>query len=133
MKRSEIAPSEWDSFLDAFSRKHEGWLVTVEEVTGGGGRPRVEAREQPLQHVSVNRHEQSIAIAVGRPPDHLTHTVNGAARLVVAQSDTGADHGLAIEHQDGRSTWIRFRAAVRPDEVDGLPAPGSPLLGDAGG
>ena len=35
----EIPRGEWLSFLDGFSRQHEGWLVTLEvpEVQGGSG------------------------------------------------------------------------------------------------
>jgi len=123
VKKSEIAPSEWNSFLDTFSRQHEGWLVTLEDIASDEGSSRVEARELPLQRVCVNPREQSISIAIGGPQDHLTHTVRGAARLLAEQSDTGADKGLTIERQDGRSTRIRFRVAVRPEEVDGLAAP----------
>ena len=126
VKKRDIAPSEWSSFLDTFSRQHEGWLVTVAEISSGGGNPRVEARELPLQGIFVNPHEQSVSIAVGGSPDlHLTHTISRAARLIVEQSDSGADAGLTIERQSGRSTRLEFRAAMRPEEVDGLAVPGA--------
>ena len=32
----EIEPEEWISFLDGFSRQHEGWLATIEVATAGG-------------------------------------------------------------------------------------------------
>jgi hypothetical protein len=121
MKEREIQPSEWNSFLDTFSQKHEGWLVTVEEIPSGGAGPRVEARALPLQGLFSNPHEQSISIAVGRTPEHhLTHTVSRPVRIVVVQSDTGADEGLTIERQSGRTTHIKFKDAVRPEEADGL-------------
>jgi hypothetical protein len=123
MKEREIRPSEWNSFLDTFSQQHEGWLVTVEEVSTGGGAPRVEARELPLQGLFANPHEHSISIAVGRTPEHhLTHTVSQPVRIVVVQTDAGVDQGLTIERQSGRSTRIKFKDAVRPEEADGLPA-----------
>jgi hypothetical protein len=122
MKALEIQPSEWDRFLDTFSQQHAGWLVTVEEIPTGGGAPRVEARELPLQGLFSDPHDQSIFIAVGRTTDHhLTHTVSHPVRIVVEQSDTGADEGLTIERENGRSTRIKFKDAVRPEEADGLP------------
>jgi Family of unknown function (DUF5335) len=128
VKKRDIAPSEWSSFLDTFSRQHEGWLVTVTDISSGGGSPRVEAREMPLQGIFVDPHDQSIAVAVGGSPEHhLTHTINRAARLIVEQSDSGADVGLTIERQSGRSTRLEFRAAMRPEEVDGLAVPGAPV------
>jgi len=121
MKSREIRPPEWNSFLDVFSQRHEGWLVTVEEIPAGGG-PRIEARELPLQGVFANPHERSISIAVGRTADdHLTHTVSNPERIVVEQSDSGADQGLTIERQSGRATRLRFKTAVRPEQVDGMP------------
>ena len=30
MKTKEIPKEEWPKFFDAFSRQHEGWLVTIE-------------------------------------------------------------------------------------------------------
>jgi hypothetical protein len=121
MREREIGASEWRRFLDSFSRQHEGWLVTVEEMTQAANGSGVEARELPLQGVFMNPNEPSISIAVGRAADdHLTHTISRPARVIVQQSDTGADHGLKIDRQAGPSTQIRFRAAARPDEVDGI-------------
>jgi Family of unknown function (DUF5335) len=125
--RKEIARSEWNTFLDTFSRQHEGWLVTVEEIAGDGGSRRVEARELPLRRVCISPREPSISVALGRAPDDKTYTIIQPARLIVDQTDAGGDRGLMIERQDGQSTRIRFRAAVRPEEVDGLAAPGPPV------
>jgi hypothetical protein len=122
MKQLEIRASEWSDFLDAFSRQHEGWLVTVEDIPHAAGGSRVEARELPLQGVFVDdSREHNISIAVGRTADdHLTHTISRPTRLIAEQNDAGADEGLTIERRAGRSTQIRFRAPARPDEVDGV-------------
>ena len=124
MRLREIRPPEWDSFLHVFSQQHEGWLVTVEEVPRAAGGARTEARELPLQGVFANPHEHSISIALGRTPEqHLTHTVTHPERILVEQSDAGADEALTIERQSGRATRIKFKTAARPEEVDGLPKP----------
>jgi hypothetical protein len=121
MKQREIRGSDWAHFLDAFSRQHEGWLVTVEDIPRGGGSPRVEVRELPLQGVFVDPREHNISLAVGRTADdHLTHTISRPTRLIVEQNDAGADEGLKIERRTGRSTHVRFRVPARPDEVDGI-------------
>src|SRR5215216_5826603 len=50
----EIERPEWSGFFDGFSRQHEGWLVTVEQVSMPRGPSAVEARELPLEGVSAD-------------------------------------------------------------------------------
>jgi hypothetical protein len=121
----EIERPEWSGFLDGFSRQHEGWLVTVEQVSTPAGPSAVEARELPLESVSADP-DGTISISVGRTAErHLTHIVPRAARLLVEESDEGVDRGIRIERNYGPSTRVLFRSAVRPEEVDGIPAAGN--------
>ena len=32
----EIEPNKWISFLDGFSRQHQGWLASIDVATGAG-------------------------------------------------------------------------------------------------
>jgi len=117
----EIPASEWSKFFDRFSRQHEGWLVTVEEVPPGGGGPRTEARDVPLVGVFADPHDRAVAIVMGGKRDqHLTHEVHDPARVVSERTSRGADSGLVIEEAGGRATRIRFTHARRPEEVDGV-------------
>ena len=116
MQSNEIPESEWPRFFDNFSREHEGWLVTVEQIPPGGGGPRTEARDLPLVGVFADPHDQAVAIVMGDKPDqHLTHAVHDPARVVSERTAAGADSGLLIEEQSGRTTRIRFNRAARPD------------------
>ena len=118
---TEIRSSEWPSFFDTFSRQHYGWLVTVEEIPAGTGAGHVEARALPLQGVSANPRDATISIAVGAEADrHLTHTIANPTHVFVEWTAHGAERGLRIERQGGPATRVRFRAAVRPEEVDGF-------------
>jgi hypothetical protein len=120
MHSREIERPEWRTFLDSFSRQHEGWLVTVEEVPGGEGSTCVEARDLPLQGISLDG-DGAISVAVGDGPgNHLTHTVAHPTRVIVEQTDAGADQALRINRDRDEATRIRFRSAVRPEEVDGI-------------
>jgi hypothetical protein len=120
----EIERPRWSVFLDGFSRQHEGWLVTVEQVPTPFGQSAVEARELPLEHVSADP-DGTISVSVGGTPErHLTHIVPRAARLLVEETDEGVDRGIRIDRNYGPSTRVVFRSAVRPEEVDGI-APGS--------
>jgi hypothetical protein len=117
----EIERPQWSGFLDGFSRQHEGWLVTVEQVSIPSGQAAVEARELPLENVSADP-DGTISISVGGTPDrHLTHIVPRAARLLVEETDEGVDRAIRVDRNYGPSTRVVFRSAVRPEEVDGIP------------
>ena len=119
---TEIAASEWTRFFDSFSRQHEGWLVTVQEMPGASSRAHVEVQDLPLQGFSTDEHSRTISIAMGRTPEqHLTHTIAHPRRVFVERSYDGIDQGVRIEHQDGAATRVTFRTTMRPEEVDGLP------------
>ena len=116
----EIERSEWISFLNSFSRRHEGWLVTIEQVLTPPGPVAVQARELPLEEVSAGP-DGTIAISVGGTPDqHVTHLIPRAARLAVEQTDAGVETGLLVDAGEGPSTRVAFRSAVRPEQVDGV-------------
>jgi len=118
----EIERPEWSGFLDGFSRQHEGWLVTVEQVSMPAGPSAVEARELPLEGVSAEP-DGTISVSVGGTPErHVTHIVPRAARLLVEETDDGMDRGIRIDRSSGPSTRVMFRSAARPEEVDGIPS-----------
>jgi len=126
MHTNDIAPSEWPTFFNSFSRQHEGWLVTIEELPGGEGSPCIEAHDLPLEGISFDRLDGSISIALGADADgRLTHTVHHASRVIVERTDAGADCGLRINRDHDEATRIRFRSAVHPEQVDGLVGPPS--------
>lgn len=117
----EIPKSEWIPFLDGFSRGHEGWQVTVEVESPEIG-AQVQSQDVPLQGISADVRDagtQDISIMVGaqhNPP--LTHIVPRPEHVWVKRSDGGADEALQIEAGDGSKTILRFRAAMRPENID---------------
>jgi hypothetical protein len=116
----EIERPEWSGFCDGFSRQHEGWLVTVEQISIPSGPSAVEARELPLENVSADP-DGTISVSVGGTSErHLTHIIPRAARLLVEETDEGVDRGIRIDGSYGPSTRVMFRSAIRPEEVDGI-------------
>ncbi len=116
----EIPRGEWLSFLDSFSRQHEGWLVTL-EVPQGQGRGGVEAENLKLEGLTPEHSEghDRISIALGQQPDdHLTHFVSDPIRLLFQETSGGGQAGLRIEAADGSVTVVRFRGPARPDTLD---------------
>ena len=119
----EIPRDEWVEYLDAFSRQHEDWLVTV-EVLGAEVGAQVEAQALPLRGVTAELKgggDASITIIVGgKEAGRVTHTVIRPAHVRIEQAESGADMTLQIEAEDGVATLVRFRSAVLPEMVDGV-------------
>jgi hypothetical protein len=123
MPTHEISPDEWPTFLDTFSRQHEGWLATLEVFATDIGAHQ-EASDLPLEGITVTSTDdqsQSIAINLGKTPeDHVTHTINKPIRIWLEQTLLGANAALEIESADQVKTLLRFRSALPADMVDGV-------------
>ena len=117
----EIPRGEWLSFLDSFSRQHQGWLVRL-EVPQGEGKSVVEAENLKLEGVTPEHSEghDRIVIALGQAADdHLTHFVSDPIRLLFLGAGGG---GLQFEAADGSRTWIRFRGPGKPETLSDVAA-----------
>ena len=123
MRTREISRSEWPEFFDSFSRKHEGWLVTL-EVFGAEIGAQVEERELAFEGIVAEWDEvkgDEIAIMIGaKPDDHITHNISRPTQVSLEQTDEGADVALAIKSADGVTALMRFRSALLPEMVDGV-------------
>jgi hypothetical protein len=125
MTTQEIDRGEWEFFLDAFSRQHEGWTVTV-GVLDRNGEARVEATDVPFEGVAVGgagESRETISVMVGGTPErHVTHTVTSPVRVVLDQSgpERGLGETLEVVSGDGSRTFVRFHAPVLPEQLDGL-------------
>jgi len=123
MATQEIPRDEWREFFDGFSRRHEGWLVTV-EVLGSDIGAQVEAHELPLVGVTAETHgerQDEIAIIVGDSSQaHVTRSISDPAHVRLKRSAAGADEALEIESASGTVTLVRFRSIMPPEMVDGI-------------
>jgi hypothetical protein len=123
MKTREIPRSEWPEFFDSFSRKHEGWLVTL-EILGSQIGAQLEERELALEGIVAEWDAgkgDEIAIMLGaKPDDHITHNISRPTQVSLEQTDEGADVALAIKSADGVMALMRFRSALLPEMVDGV-------------
>jgi hypothetical protein len=123
MTTENIGRDSWREELDSFSRRHEGWLVSI-TTRGPGGNVAVEARDMPFQGVSLaSPHSGDIAITVGDSRTHLTHEVRETAAVEIELTANQAERALVIHGNDGTTTTIDFRSPTLPEEVDGLPGP----------
>ena len=122
MVTREIPRNEWPRFFDEFSRRHRGWLVTI-EIFGSLG-AQVEAKERPLNGIVAEERDGSFAIEIltgSAPGETLTHTITRPTRIQVEETREGAEVAVQIESSDEGKTLIRFRATALPETVDGLP------------
>ncbi len=117
----DIAPREWISFLDGFSRQHEGWLATLEVATAAGKLTEVVNRR--LRGVSIDHadgHQRAYVEIGDTSGESLTHTVESPTRIRFRRTQAGAHEGLEIESADGSRTIVRFRSAMLPETLDGI-------------
>ena len=121
MKATTIARNEWPSFFDGFSRRHEGWLVTLEVFQPEIG-AQVEERDLALEGVTAelgNGVKDKIEITIGGTPHHhVTHTVLDPVEVSLEHTEDGANHALAIKSADDATTLLCFRPAMRPEMID---------------
>ena len=119
----EIPRDEWVEYLDGFSRRHEGWLVTV-EVLGAEIGAQVEAQELLLRGVTAELKDGGAdeinIILGGKGAERVTHTITRPTHVRIEQAENGADMTLQIEAADGVATLVRFRSAMLPEMVDGV-------------
>jgi hypothetical protein len=118
----EIAPREWMSFLDSFSRGHKGWRVDIEVLAEG--QKHVEAENVLLQGANadrLNNPDERIYIETGESvSDHLAHSIPRPLRVCWLQTRTGQHLGLDIEAADGSRTFVRFRVPAAPEMLDNV-------------
>jgi hypothetical protein len=119
MPDREIPRDEWREFLDAFSRKHQGRLVTL-EMLGPDVGDRVEAEMMPLVGIIAELREpgeDEIQIIVGDTPEtHISDTIQRTEHVRLMQ---GGDDDEALEIAALRvAALIRLRP-VRASRIVG--------------
>jgi Family of unknown function (DUF5335) len=119
----EIPRNEWRSFFDAFSRQHEGWLATLEIFSSDMG-AQEPVQDLPLEGVTVSvgaDTDEEISISLGKTAaEHVTHNIEEPTHVWIEETAEGANAALEVESKDQTKTLLRFRAAVRPEFVDGV-------------
>jgi len=123
MQTTEITRTEWPAFFDSFSRKHLGWLATL-EILGPDIGAQVEERELAFEGITDESDEAEgntiMIMTGGKGRDHITHTITRPTEVSLEQTDEGADAALAIKSEDGLTALLRFRSPVLPEMVDAM-------------
>ena len=123
MKTKEIPKNEWPKFFDNFSRKHEGWSVTL-EILGTELGAQIQERELALAGIvdeCDETHGNRIVIMLGeKPDDHITHIIGNPTQVSLEHTEGDADVALAIKSADGVMALLRFLSPMLPEIVDDL-------------
>lgn len=127
MKTQDVDRNDWESFMDEFSRQHDGWLASIEVGDGGGGR-RVLADALPFLGISAEvgvGGRDYINIRVGRTDvQSITHRIASPQRVYFLHTEIGLHEGVQIESRDEGKTIVRFSSPAKPEELNGLPTMG---------
>lgn len=112
-----IERQDWRAFFDAFSRAHDGWLVTLEVLDLELG-DQIEIENLPLTGITVNG-DGSLEFTFDEGQSHVSHTLSAPTRIFSKQSAKGADEVLEFEGPC-ETTLLLFRSPMAPIEVDEL-------------
>jgi hypothetical protein len=118
----EIERKEWPDFFDAFSRRHEGWLVTIEVLDKELG-DQIEVENKALKGIVVERKGDPKVIDIfvwNKPDEDSSHIIDKPTRVWVEETDEGADAAIEIESEDHATTLLKLRTPALPETVDGV-------------
>jgi hypothetical protein len=117
--QGEIPREQWIRFFDDFSKRHQGWVVTL-EILGKDLGDQESATQLPLVGISADLkdRESSINVLVGdRPETHLTHIITKPGRVLAKEPEEPAHEALEIESGDGTKTILHFNH-IPPEQVE---------------
>ena len=130
MKREEILRERWQDFCNEFSRRHKGWLVTLDvvEKTPRRGRKQtlagehILANDMPLKGIAVEQkgEETFLFVTVGDDRDRITHRVADPSAVFLEQTDDEEHTCLNISGGGDQTTLICFQDPTAPKRPGGF-------------
>lgn len=116
---NRIDPARWQETLDAFSRQHGGWRVSISVRSDGQTYEIV--RNVPLH--GVVSEDGSIVVMAGEEAPHFAHFIAKPAAVEIETLDDGSEAALLIRDETGDTTTVAFRSPMPAELVDGIAAP----------
>ncbi|MDB6153014.1 MAG: hypothetical protein JWL90_1467 [Chthoniobacteraceae bacterium] len=113
MSTQEIPKAEWSLFFEDFTRRHQGWMVTVEEIGAEFG-AQEEANAIPLVGIAadVKDHESRLTLMLGgRPELNVNRIIENPTRVWSRQGED--EESDAIEIEAGAKLILRFNSVPR--------------------
>ncbi len=123
MSIEKIPVNEWQNYIDRFNRLHRQWLFSLEEIEHDGTKKNFRD-ELNLKEVALDMEEgennNRFFIVGEHKGDEVNHYVEKVKNISVRKNDEGAEKVLYIESESGDTTEIKFRSAVKPENLDGI-------------
>jgi len=116
-----VPHNEWGEFLQSFTRRHHGWLVSIETHDLETGET-VASRFLRLDSVELDLEDKNnprINVVVRDGQKEIKHILFRPSDVMQQVSKDGNDAGLRIVSINTVTT-VRFRVAAPPDLVDGV-------------
>jgi hypothetical protein len=124
----EIPHSQWPAYFDQFSRTHRAWLAIIDR--GAPTPDQIEGVAHPLRSITPFVHNNRVVHIDIRfqddTPGRGPLRVRAPVSVRVEETTEGIAQGVEFVDDQRRATRLRFRAATRPDVLDGA-APGELL------
>ena len=114
----EIHANEWKEFFDAFSREHQGWIVSAEVLSQElGAQP--ETKNLPFEgafaELKSNGNQIVVLMYGDTPASHITHTITSPTHIRVDGSD---NHKLLqIESAENTTLILTFQPAKTAEQA----------------
>jgi len=119
MATGEIPREQWVKFFDDFSKRHEGWTVTLDVLRSDLGDQK-EASNLPLVGISADPKQSGSAIEImvgGQPDAHVTRIINRPKSIWVKELERPGHEAIEIESEDGIVTLVSF-LHVDPEQTE---------------
>lgn len=119
MLTKEIPREQWIGFFDDFSKKHEGWIVTVGVLSTDLG-DQEEVNGLPLVGISADvkdRENRIEIIAGGKPDADVTRIIETPQRVWFKQPQIVGDEAVEVESKDGTKTLVSFQH-IPPEQTE---------------
>ncbi len=121
MSSVSIPQKQWREFLQEFSRRHHGWLVTVETHDLETAED-VASRFLPLQSIALDLEDEKnprINVTVRSDEKEIRQILFRPSEVVLYRSARGDEEAVRVVSIN-TSTTIRLRVATSPELVDGV-------------
>jgi hypothetical protein len=116
---TDIPQQQWGSFLEEFTRRHQGWLVEVQ----GEASPAPTTQEDPgpaeLEAISMQLADRTESITVvtrhqHAPQGHRIHSIAAPTALRAEEHDDGKHKALVITTKPRGTAVVRVHQVIRP-------------------
>ena len=117
--QKNLSRNQWPEFANAFSREHDGWLISL-YVRPRFGKRECIVRDVPFHGLTAELHPGHEAVIISTEGiSHASHIVEHPQRMILT-TEHGADARLVVIDRHGDETISEFRSPMPVLAVDGI-------------